>query len=276
MIKNELIDTRINYTYVFEFEEEFEYKVKMNWMQSHWKLCFFYVGIYMLLIFLGKHWMIPRARFELRTTLAVWNLSLAVFSMIGTCRTLPEMIHVWNKYGFQYTVCSTSYNHANPVTGFWVWLFTLSKVPELGDTVFIILRKQRLIFLHWYHHVTVLLYTWYSYQQQIAAARWFILMNYTVHAAMYSYYAFRAMRFGIPRPVAMAITTAQLLQMVVGLYVNWWAYGALTRGDKCGTNFENIKISLLMYASYFVLFANFFYNSYMKSQKERAESRKIE
>lgn len=40
-------------------------------------------------------------------------------------------------------------------------MFVFSKVPELGDTVFIILRKRPLIFLHWYHHVTVLLYTWH-------------------------------------------------------------------------------------------------------------------
>ena len=37
----------------------------------------------------------------------------------------------------------------NKVSGFWTWLFTLSKMPELGDTVFIVLRKQQLIFLHW-------------------------------------------------------------------------------------------------------------------------------
>lgn len=35
------------------------------------------------------------------------------------------------------------------LTAFWGWLMALSKMAELGDTAFIVLRKQPLIFLHW-------------------------------------------------------------------------------------------------------------------------------
>uniref|UniRef100_A0A1B0D5J0 Elongation of very long chain fatty acids protein n=1 Tax=Phlebotomus papatasi TaxID=29031 RepID=A0A1B0D5J0_PHLPP len=102
------------------------------------------------------------------------------------------------------------------VSGFWTWLFVLSKLPELGDTIFIVLRKQPLIFLHWYHHITVLMYSWFSYTEYTASARWFIVMNYCVHSLMYSYYALRAMRFHPPRFISMLITTLQLTQMVIG------------------------------------------------------------
>ena len=44
---------------------------------------------------------------------------------------------------------SYSYVEVDRVSGFWSSLFVLSKVPELGDTIFIILRKQQLRFLHW-------------------------------------------------------------------------------------------------------------------------------
>ena len=70
----------------------------------------------------------------------------------------------------------------------------LFQVPELGDTIFIVLRKQKLIFLHWYHHITVLIYCWYSFSQYTAPARWFVVMNFVVHSIMYTYYAFRALR----------------------------------------------------------------------------------
>lgn len=75
----------------------------------------------------------------------------------------------------------------------WGWLFALSKVFEFGDTVFIILRKTPLSFLHCYHHVTVCIYTWYALTSKPSAlSPWFGGMNSTVHTFMYTYYAFRA------------------------------------------------------------------------------------
>jgi len=49
-----------------------------------------------------------------------------------------------------------------------MWRFHFFKVLELSDTVFIILKgkKQRLTFVHIYHHVTVVILTW-------AAVRYF-------------------------------------------------------------------------------------------------------
>ena len=57
-------------------------------------------------------------------------------------------------------------------TGLWVGLFIFSKLPELFDTAFLVLQKKKVIFLHWFHHTTVLLYCWHAYHNRIGPGIW--------------------------------------------------------------------------------------------------------
>uniref|UniRef100_A0A1I8Q6M2 Elongation of very long chain fatty acids protein n=1 Tax=Stomoxys calcitrans TaxID=35570 RepID=A0A1I8Q6M2_STOCA len=234
-------------------------------MVENWTWVFYYCGIYMLVIFGGQHFMQNRPRFQLRGPLIIWNTMLAMFSIMGAFRTAPELLHVLRHYGLFHSVCVPSYIEQDRVCGFWTWLFVLSKLPELGDTIFIVLRKQPLIFLHWYHHITVLIYSWFSYTEYTSSARWFIVMNYCVHSVMYTYYALKAARFNPPRFIAMIITSLQLTQMIIGCAINIWANGFLkTHGPQsCNISQTNINLSIAMYFSYFVLFARFFYKAYI-------------
>jgi len=261
--------TLASYSYIFNFESEFVHQDSLEWMLNNWKKGFIYVALYVIVIFGGQSLMKNKQRYELRPLLVIWNTALALFSIIGACRTLPEMVHTLSNYGLYYSCCVPSYAELDRVSGFWTFLFVLSKLPELGDTVFIVLRKQPLIFLHWYHHVTVLLYSWFSYSETTASARWFIVMNYCVHALMYSYYALRAMRYNPPRQIAMLITSLQLLQMIVGCAINIWVLQLLNSNVTCRVTYDNIKYSLIMYTSYAILFAHFFYRSYFSSVKHK-------
>jgi len=260
------------YKYTFDFEREFSPAAACEWTYEHRWLCNLFIIFYIILIHSLKKIMENRQRFELRNLLVLWNTCLAVFSIVGAIRTATETWAAVETFGMDFLMCYTGPAFLdNRVGGFWNWMFTLSKVPELGDTVFIVLRKQPLIFLHWYHHVTVLLYSWYSYSDYIATARWFVLMNYIVHSIMYSYYALKALKFKVSKYVSMFITTAQLAQMVMGLVVNIWAYQVKQAGNECHVSYENIKISLIMYTSYFVLFAHFFRRAYMKKPSTDAQ-----
>ncbi|XP_034184775.2 very long chain fatty acid elongase 6 [Osmia lignaria lignaria] len=257
-----------NYSYVFNFEETFSPAETQQWMIKNWTNGFYYCGIYMILIFGGQHYMSNRPKFELRGLLTVWNTVLAIFSIIGFTRTAPELIYVLRNYGFHYSICVPSFIERNCVSGFWTWMFVLSKLPELGDTIFIVLRKQRLIFLHWYHHITVLLYAWFSYTEYAATARWYIVMNYFVHSIMYSYYALKAMRYRPPQWIAMLITSLQILQMVMGVIVNIRAFQYLESGKiDCHISRVNVTLGLLIYFSYFILFAKFFRSSYLNASR---------
>ncbi len=67
-------------------------------------------------------------------------------------------------------------------------IFIYSKIPELLDTIFMVLRNKKVIFLHWFHHATVLLYCWHAFHTSIASGIWFASMNYCVHSIMYMYF----------------------------------------------------------------------------------------
>ncbi|GAB6032158.1 hypothetical protein CHUAL_010810 [Chamberlinius hualienensis] len=265
---------KTNYTFILEVEKNFIYAEKYQWMLNNWTQCFVYIGLYLPLIFLGRDYMKSRPRFELKGPLIIWNFALTVFSIFGLIRLLPEFISALQNYGFYYSICNSDYLTDNKVPSYWSWLFVLSKVPELGDTAFVILRKQPLIFLHWYHHATVLIYTWYSYADNCSTGRWFSVMNYTAHSFMYSYYVLKLLKFRYPRQMPMFITTLQLTQMVLGCYVNIRSYQYKASGEHCDVSDNNLILSFLMYFSYFILFSNFFYNAYFKNKTEAKMSAK--
>lgn len=261
--------------YIFDFERYNDQTSTLydlrRFMIERWQLSFIYAFAYLLLIYLGQAYMKNKPKFDLRLCLAAWSGLLAIFSIFGAIRVLPELIYVIYRHGIKYSICNNS--NAFGVVGFWTWAFCFSKLPELIDTVFIVLRKQPLIFLHWYHHASVLVYCWFSYQDYSSTGRWFCGLNYVVHGVMYSYYAFRALRFRIPRWISMIITLLQLTQMIVGCWINVKAWQYKQNGETCQVSDENLKVSLAMYGTYFLLFAQFFLGSYILKTKK---TKKIE
>lgn len=83
-------------------------------------------------------------------------------------------------------------------------------------------------------------------------------------SVMYSYYALVSMGKYPPKILAMTITFLQLTQMIVGFGINIWAHNYMTNAaHSCHISQINIKLSMAMYFSYFVLFARFFYKAYL-------------
>ena len=165
-----------------ELEDSFESQHYLAWFKQNWRLSFLLSAVYVIVIFGGQAWMKARPRFELRAYLAAWSGILALFSISGALVTVKDMHRTVSESGWHSSVCNADFFEGK--VGFWTLLFVFSKVPELGDTVFIVLRKQKLVFLHWYHHITVLIYTWYSYQENVAGGRYFITLNYAVVTLM--------------------------------------------------------------------------------------------
>ena len=200
--------------------------------------------------------------FNLRKPLALWSGLLALFSWLGTIRITSYLVMAIRQYGWTHTVCGITDKIDNAVW-FWLYVFVLSKIPELGDTFFIVFRKSKLPFLHWYHHITVMIYSFYLCGHPQSGMLWYAGMNFAVHALMYSYYTLKALQVKLPRWVSITITTCQLSQMVVGVALQIAALYYLRKGNTCDTTYGDITFALAIYGSYMVLFADFFYKAYL-------------
>ncbi|EPY42825.1 fatty acid elongase [Angomonas deanei] len=126
----------------------------------------------------------------LRYAMVLWNLFLSAFSCSGMIVMVPALIKQFAKDGWHNTLCIHHDELLYSTTvGFWTGLFALSKIFELIDTVFLVLQKQKLPpFLHWYHHVSVLIFSWMSYTVGNSTMAIFAAMNITVHTIMYFYF----------------------------------------------------------------------------------------
>lgn len=178
-------------------------------------------------------------------------------------RTVPHLLWNWYQHGYKYTMCEpASSAYGMGAAGFWTMLFVFSKVPELFDTFFLLIRKRPVIFLHWYHHITVLLYAWYSYGERSAAGLWFIAMNYTVHSVMYFYYFLAAINVRVRW--GLLVTILQISQMFVGVMVCIAVYyfQAVDTSAPCHVSPAGYTAGLIMYGSYLVLFVLFAINRY--------------
>jgi len=254
----------------FKDLEHFDGQNLLDFNRAHPEIPIFICVLYLL--FVHQVPQLIASPMNLKTLNSIWDLILAVFSIVGAFYTVPTLLRALTTKGYVYTICEDPHNwYGMGPSGFFVCSFIYSKIPELLDTVFLVLQKKRVIFLHWFHHLTVLLYCWHAHHHEISCGLWFAAMNYSVHAVMYTYYFLMTTRLRkYVKKVAPIITSLQLLQMVVGVTVTVIAATFVFEDQaSCHADAGNLKLGLAMYASYLVLFAVLFHNLYIKKDSSK-------
>ncbi|VDM45793.1 unnamed protein product, partial [Toxocara canis] len=256
------------YRFALPFERIDDHIGSTHRLQRHWHHSITISIFYFIVIKLIQRLMRNREPFNLRRPLFMWNASLAIFSFFGFIRFAEEVFYSVTTLGMYKSLCYTI--HTNGVAAFWALLFACSKVVELGDTLFIVLRKKPLIFLHYYHHVAVLICAAHAGAEHAAPGRFFVCMNYFVHSIMYTYYASTAYGFRPSRIMAMTLTTLQIVQMIGGLTIVYLVYNIKTKTDlPCQQSMGNLTLSFIIYITFAALFIQFYIKSYFISPKPR-------
>ncbi|CAD5223608.1 unnamed protein product [Bursaphelenchus okinawaensis] len=255
-----------NYTYKAYFEDFVWNESAFAFINKYWLICLpigylYYFGIHRLEAFMKN-----REPMKLQTTLVLWNLFLGLFSIAGFVRVVEEYYYVVSNFGFYNAICNIF--SPNGPAFFWSVMFTVSKVLELGDTVFLVLRKKPVIFLHSFHHMFVMVIVFHAVAEMGAPAITFMLMNYFAHSIMYPYYAAMAAGIRVPRPLAKCITVIQITQMFLGVMVTTFTvYKRDIQGEYCQTTRFSTLLSYTTYVAFGWLFVQFFLKAYAKKPR---------
>jgi len=241
-------------------------------MATHtFELPFISVGLYVLMVFLLPRLLKDSKPKQLTFVLGLWNLSLSVLSLFIVFGVgIPYFTTLFKK-GLYETVCDPHkelYRGAS-VLLYWSYIFALSKYAELLDTLFLILKNPNrpVMFLHWYHHTTVLLFTWFAEYWRFSVGFVFIFVNAVVHTFMYWYY-FQLGR-GVKVSWGKALTIGQILQMFLGIAANGYWMVQWYLGNECGCDNPAVIMwaCIVMYGSYLILFIWFFMERYQAPKK---------
>jgi len=273
-----------------EFEDflisRFDFKVTPQMFRDNLWIAGIVSVAYIALITIGPWMMKSRTRpMWLKPWVFAWNVFLVVFSTAGAYSIVPCIVseirhrYVAGKYqsntyadSIHNLMCHGAVERSKryPSQYMWLCLFCASKVPEMIDTVLLVANKKNVIFLHWFHHLTVMLFCWVSWGYQTPVGIIYSGMNYTVHSLMYAWYGLASKGLKPKRLLSQTVTVLQIVQMVFGSAMA--IYVAVV--EPCDNHKIPIATGLFIYGSYLYLFVQFFVNAYCRKKKLRKSSKK--
>jgi len=248
------------------FFQDYDYARAKQWLVNHESLLLKCVVVYVVSIFSIKFTMSNRRPFGLQMPLTVWNAILAVFSIAGFVQMTPTMFKVISQQGIQRTYTHVTELQTGKIAGYWAFVWCVSKIPELIDTLFIVLRKKPLMFMHWYHHAVTGYFAFVTFYEDNAYMIWVVWLNYFIHSFMYSYYCARALNYKIPPQFAQLLTGAQIVQFLITHAVMGHLLVLMMNNpsNKYAVTYKGFTIGAVMELSYLMLWFRFYYISYIR------------
>lgn len=216
---------------------------------------------------LGPKLMENRKPFKLKVLLVLYNLYNVVLSSYMCWQLVGDMTAMRCLYDH---ICVSMERSINPYLykmNAFGWIYFFSKIVELADTVFFVLRKKQnqVTILHVYHHVNMVAGTWVVLKYIRGEQALLIgFINCFVHVIMYSYYLLAALGPRVQKYLwwKKYITKLQLGQFVlVLLYCSYLLINdcRFPKGFTYYVFFQTIV--------FFGLFLNFYRKTYFKKKE---------
>jgi len=235
---------------------------------------------YIVTIFGGQFIMKNFEPIRLNRLFQIHNLLLTFISLGLLLLFVEQIFPMLYRHGLFYTVCHTD-AWTQPLELLY-FLNYLVKYHELLDTVFLVLKKKKLDFLHYYHHSLTMVLCYTQLLGKTAVSYVPVTLNLTVHVFMYYYYfqSSRGKRVWWKKYLTMMQITQFIIDLFfvyfctytyyVSTYHPWLPNYGTCRGTETAAFFGCALLS-----SYLFLFIDFFKKTY-NAATQKQKNKKIE
>lgn len=203
-----------------------------------------------------------REPFDLKWTIRTYNVIMSLVNLYAFYR-----VSVLTKFGLNYFGCKqVGKSREDNELVYIAFLYFATKLVELLDTVFFILRKKysQASNLHVFHHSFIAVCVWIYFKVAPGGSSvLFPYLNVGVHTIMYGYY-FLATFQNLQKFLwwKRHLTSAQIVQFVLSMI--HFSFQGLS---SCDYPPALAIIGFTFNFVFFVLFCNFYYHTYLKKNK---------
>ncbi|KAF8509806.1 GNS1/SUR4 family-domain-containing protein [Gautieria morchelliformis] len=174
---------------------------------------------YLMVIFGLQELMRSRQALKMTALFQLHNIVLSSGSLLLLVLMVEEIAPIVSRHGLFYGICSK--DAWTPRLEFYYMVNYYIKYLELLDTVFLVLKKKPLAFLHVFHHSATALLCYTQLNGRTSVSWVPITLNLTVHVMMYYYYY--ATAGGRKIWWKKYLTSMQITQFVIDLFAVYFA-----------------------------------------------------
>lgn len=244
---------------------------------STWPVVSIVIAFYLISILSAREFMKDIPPFKLQTLFKIHNAFLSTGSLVLLLLIAEEVVSVRMNVGTYDSMCAPS-SWTDRLEFYYIINYYF-KYYEFFDTLFLVLKKKPLTFLHVFHHASTALLGFVQLNGKLSPSWTVVSINLLVHVVMYYYYY--ATAGGAKFWWKKYLTTMQIMQFIIDLFIFYFClyqhyvhkyFSALPHFGDCSGSEPAALFGCALLTSYLLLFVDFYMRTYHKTPSSKTKA----